>query len=626
SVQSALSGAMSDELKNFPSYDWENTEYIASRLIATLAVRRAEKSASGAQNRDGGITTDLASIIGRQRPDGGWPWCTHPECQSDPNVSGWVLLALGEAQRDGISVDSGVVQRASGYVFGWVNRTVDIAHPADVNQKAFLLEALAAAGGRGPVATPARALFEQYRTQLGNAGKAYLLLALTDTGATKDDQQVRTLFDDLAAATIPSANGNHWEDAAPNGWRSSFWTSTTTTALVSLALARVQPEHALIAQTVRWLVVARGAQGWATSPDRAMAILALASCAVQTGEPAGDVSYRVQLDQADVLSGRAQPDRPRHRDGHGLVVAPVCRGRGPVTRGARAGRRAPQERRPRAQGEARVGSPRGPQAAGEWRVLRALVLLVLLAVAAGRHAQRPRRVTGELARQGHLRIRLLRAGDHAGKLLRRAGPRRGDLLPGGLRPQRQQPVHRDALAVDTGPLRKEAAAAAAFRARARSCLYIPPTPPALTAPVPQRRPSTISRGSAEKAPDRRGADDQLPDLRAVPVTTHLPRDLAVLLVRGGARERQGALRALADQRREPGQRGSVEEAHRVAQLLLHRRDRGPQPRPVRVAHRREADELGRHADRVEARAERDRARERDAGGGAAVAEEADVLL
>ena len=59
---------------------------------------------------------------------------------------------------------------------------------------------------------------------------------------------------------------------------------------------------------MRWLVVARGAQGWATSTDRAMAILALTSYAVQTGELAGDFSYRVQLDQADVLSGLVKPN------------------------------------------------------------------------------------------------------------------------------------------------------------------------------------------------------------------------------------------------------------------------------------------------------------------------------
>ncbi len=306
SVQSALTGAMSDELSWLEPRPYEGAEYVASRLITTLAVRRAEKSAGVSSNRDGRIASDVAGLIGRQRPDGGWPWCDQPACQTDPNVTGWALIALGEAQRDGISVDSGVIRSSTGYVFSYVNRSTDIAHPPDINQKAFLLYALAAAGGRDAAAVPARALFEQQRAQLGNWGRAYLLLALTESGATNEDAQVRALFDDLAGATIPSANGNHWEDAADK--RGSFLTSTATTALATLAIARIRPEHALVPQTVRWLVVGRGANGWHSSIDRAMGVLALSSYAVSTGELAGDYSYAVQLDAKDVLSGLVKPN------------------------------------------------------------------------------------------------------------------------------------------------------------------------------------------------------------------------------------------------------------------------------------------------------------------------------
>ena len=306
SVQSALTGAMNDELKWLDPTPYEGTEYGASRLIATLAVRRAEKSAGLSINRDARIASDVAGMIGRQRPDGGWPWCDHPTCQTDPNVTGWVLIALGEAQRDGISVDSGVIRSATSYVVSFVNRSTDIAHPADINQKAFLLYALASAGGRDAASIPARALFEQQRAQLGNWGRAYLLLALSETGATTNDAQVRALFDDLAGATIPSANGNHWEDAADK--RGSFLTSTATTALSTLAIARIRPEHVLIPQTVRWLVIGRGANGWHSSIDRAMGVLALSSYAVSTGELAGDYSYSVQLDAKDVLSGLVKPN------------------------------------------------------------------------------------------------------------------------------------------------------------------------------------------------------------------------------------------------------------------------------------------------------------------------------
>ena len=306
SVQSALTGAMSDELGYLAPSPYEGAEYVASRLIATLAVRRAEKSAGVSSNRDGRIASDVAGLIGRQRPDGGWPWCDQPNCQTDPNVTGWALIALGEAQRDGIAIDSGVVRSSTAYVFSFVNRSTDIAHPADINQKAFLLYALAAAGGRDAAAVPARALFEQQRAQLGNWGRAYLLLALTESGATNTDAQVRALFDDLAGATIPSANGNHWEDAIDK--RGSFLSSTATTALATLAIARIRPEHALVPQTVRWLVVGRGANGWHSSIDRAMGVLALGTYAVSTGELAGDYSYAVQLDAKDVLSGLVKPN------------------------------------------------------------------------------------------------------------------------------------------------------------------------------------------------------------------------------------------------------------------------------------------------------------------------------
>jgi len=299
-VRSALVGSMAEELQALASTSWEGSERIASRVIASIGVRRAEKSAGiGAGPRDGAITSDLAALVGRQRADGGWAWCD-PQCPTDPNVTGWALLALGEARRDTLSVDGGVVARASSYVSSYINRASDVAHPADNSQKAFMLAALANAGGGVSALTPARALFEQQRTKLTSWGRSYLLLALTGAGAKPDDPQVRALLDDLAAATIPSANGNHWEDGPVSG---TFMTTTGTTGLGTLALARVRPDHLLLPQTVRWLVLARTADGWHTSIDRALGVLALTTYAVGTGELGGDYSYRVLLDDSEVLAG-----------------------------------------------------------------------------------------------------------------------------------------------------------------------------------------------------------------------------------------------------------------------------------------------------------------------------------
>ncbi len=307
SVQSALAGSMAGELGWLDPQPFEGPERVASRLMATIGVRRAETSALGTSTQyDRRISSDIAGLLGRQRPDGGWAWCD-VYCPSDPNVTGWVLMALGEAQRDGASVDAGVVIRANEYVMAHINRVTDVASPADPNQKAFLLAALSAAGHGAFAESPARALFEQYRSKLTNWGRAYLVLALADANAGKDDPQVRALLNDIAAATLPSANGNHWEDEYVRG---SFMTNTATTALVARALTAVQPEQPLLAQSVRWLVVARGAEKWRTSIDRATGVLALTNYAVKTGELGGDYSFRVRLDDKELMAGLVKPGQP----------------------------------------------------------------------------------------------------------------------------------------------------------------------------------------------------------------------------------------------------------------------------------------------------------------------------
>jgi uncharacterized protein YfaS (alpha-2-macroglobulin family) len=58
---------------------------------------------------------------------------------------------------------------------------------------------------------------------------------------------------------------------------------------------------------VRWLVVARGAERWHTNIDRASGVLALTGYAVQTGELGGDFSFKVSLDDKELLAGLVKP-------------------------------------------------------------------------------------------------------------------------------------------------------------------------------------------------------------------------------------------------------------------------------------------------------------------------------
>lgn len=304
-VQAALAGSMKDELGGLAPIPFEYSERVASRLMATIGVRRAETSASGSTGGyDGRITTDVASLSGEQKPDGGWGWCA--PCSSDPNITGWALIALGEARRDGVGVDPQLISRATSYVSAYVNRTADVAHPTDPNQKAFLLYGLSIAGGpdQSVAATAGRALFEQYRSALASWGRAYLVLALNAAGADRSDPAVSSLLNDLAASTIPSANGNHWEDKRVEG---TFITNTAATAVVLEALVRADSANPLVAQTVRWLQVARGAQQWTTTTERSESILAISDYSAATHELAGNFSYRVALNGAPILSGAYKP-------------------------------------------------------------------------------------------------------------------------------------------------------------------------------------------------------------------------------------------------------------------------------------------------------------------------------
>jgi uncharacterized protein YfaS (alpha-2-macroglobulin family) len=328
SVRSALVGSLAGELDHFKPTPMEGAPHVASRLIATIGVARAEKAAGGNRSFSARISSDVAGLIGRQRPDGGWAWCDDPICPTDANTTAWVLLALGEARRDGAAIDSGIASRASQIVYGWVNKqntTLDAA-TNDQDQKAFMLAALASSGASG-VSNVANALYEQERARLSNWGRAYLVSALVDGGGKATDEAVRAQVNDRSATTIPSANGNHWENGTTSDSKGSWWTSTGTTALVALALARTQPEHQLLPQSIRWLVVARGAQGWQTTVERALSILALTSYAVRAGELGSDYGYKVLLDDREVLAGLVKKSTEPTADSKRVALSTITPGK-----------------------------------------------------------------------------------------------------------------------------------------------------------------------------------------------------------------------------------------------------------------------------------------------------------
>ena len=307
SLQGSLVGALDEELPAFAPYTWESNERIASRIVATVAVSRASPNGL-TEEHESQLRADIESLAGAQNYDGGWAWCR--EC-SGTNiwVTGWVLLALEEARGAGYAVPEHEYSRSMDLITRHLSRETDVERPADPNQHAFLLYALASAANEGGAVSDlareqsalAHTLVTEQRAQLASWGRAYALLALLASGHDPADGAVRALLNDLSASTVASANGNHWEDPHVPG--SMHNTSVRATALVLRALTEAAPRHPLIEETVRWLVLARSERRWKTSVERAQGMASLGAFAELTGETRGVYDYQVLLNTRRVLDG-----------------------------------------------------------------------------------------------------------------------------------------------------------------------------------------------------------------------------------------------------------------------------------------------------------------------------------
>ncbi|MDM8519198.1 hypothetical protein QUF64_04065 [Anaerolineales bacterium HSG6] len=81
-------------------------------------------------------------------------------------------------------------------------------------------------------------------------------------------------------------------------------TDTRSTAIIITALFRIEPEHPLLPQAVRWLMSIREFGGhWETTQETAWAIIGLTDWMVATEELAGDYVWQVSLNGESLGEG-----------------------------------------------------------------------------------------------------------------------------------------------------------------------------------------------------------------------------------------------------------------------------------------------------------------------------------
>ncbi|NJP07600.1 MAG: alpha-2-macroglobulin [Chloroflexaceae bacterium] len=277
----SLAAGMRDSLTYLEHYPYECTEQTVSRFLPNVLTARAFRLL-GIENADlearlpNLVQTGLNRLYEQQRGDGGWGWWPGAT-ESNPHISAYVVFGLLRSQEAGTTVRQDVLTSGLQYLANVATSADDLHVTEAANRQAWLLFVLAEADQVQPAQLDT--LYTQ-RDRLSFYAQALLAMALHQTNA--DDPRIATVQSDLHNAVIVSATGAHWEESTRDYW--SMNTDTRSTAIILAALVQLDPQHQLLPNVVRWLMVARQQGTWETTQETAWALIALTDWMVATDE------------------------------------------------------------------------------------------------------------------------------------------------------------------------------------------------------------------------------------------------------------------------------------------------------------------------------------------------------
>ncbi|MEO8084135.1 MAG: Ig-like domain-containing protein [Ardenticatenales bacterium] len=313
-VSPSLAAASTDSLVWLQSYAYDCTEQTVSKFLPNVVSYKAlrdlglERPAL-ARSLEQAVATQLQRLYGYQRGDGGWGWFGPRESgESFPWLSAYALYGLEAAKAAGFAIDDEVLERAHEYLKRWISAQPLRDRPEELNERALVLFALGEADD-----LPASAAVSLYdrRDHMARYARALLAVALADA-TSPDDPRVKSLLADLNSAAVLSATGTSWEEPVQDRWNGN--TNTRTTAIVLLALARLRPDDASLPNIVRWLMVNRDVDHWATTQETAWSVLAFTEQMKASGELKANFSWDVTLGNRTLGSGTvdaANVDQPQ---------------------------------------------------------------------------------------------------------------------------------------------------------------------------------------------------------------------------------------------------------------------------------------------------------------------------
>lgn len=269
-------------------YPYDCAEQTLSGFLPAILAKEAYAKA-GIPSARQGLPPDLdarvAAAVQRlsalQHPDGGWNWWSYD--QTDPYMTAYVVYGLAQAKRLGYPVVDPVVQR------GVASLQAQLSSPAaGLATRAYMLWVLASTGH--PDAAKARALAPQ-GGQMAFYGQAYLAQALQLDG---DAQAAKSLLAQLGGDATQTDTAAVWhEKLAPADLPPLRGSDVYSTAAALDAYAAIAPGDPVAVKAARSLLASRLGDGWETTHDSAMAIMALDHFLLAHGDLAANQHYQV---------------------------------------------------------------------------------------------------------------------------------------------------------------------------------------------------------------------------------------------------------------------------------------------------------------------------------------------
>ncbi|MBI5841275.1 MAG: Ig-like domain-containing protein [Chloroflexi bacterium] len=318
-VSPSLAASMQSGLTYLEDFDYLCMEQTISRFLPNVITMRALEAAGLSDPRlkshlDQQVNAALQRIYAKQIYDGGWNWWDGDK--SDPYVTAYVVYGLLEAKDSGYPVAEGVLTTGLEYLkdhlpilsMGGNSGQTSLRGGGgggyanwEYNRYVFMMYVLARGKQLGAGQT---SYIYENREVLSLYAKAYLAqtLFLLD----KEDKRITSVMSDLAAASVLSASGAHWEEGETDYW--NWNTDTRTTAIVLNTFVQIDPKNPITANAVRWLMAHRDGGHWHSTQETAWTLIALTNWLVESKEFETSYQYAVGLNGESLEQGTASKD------------------------------------------------------------------------------------------------------------------------------------------------------------------------------------------------------------------------------------------------------------------------------------------------------------------------------